>query len=421
MLETDPIPQPVAPAYLVTKRQRVRCVLCFLVLILTGFFGVIFMMAPLLPLAYLTPSFFLLLMDCGVRMWCMLSEVLLCGILRIQIRLFGDDFVLPSSVITEAVESTSTGTSSLLILNHRTRLDWIFAFSLGRYARHLKVVLKRELSNLPGVGWAMQMDGFIFLRRRIAVDLARIQQAVEYLLRLQGSAHILLFPEGTDLSVYGLKKSDVFAAKAGLPRYRYTLHPHTTGFETFARALGSELAYVYDVTVAYPYALTESELRMATGHCPQEVHFHVRRWPAHQLPRPTDAALVTNNGSTINTSPLARWVQERWAEKEQMLKDYYALPPDDRRFPGPEISREGAVISGSDDQWSPGACAVLAYWLIFLAFSITVLWCHWVVQLYVVAMTIFFIYRGRESQGLAEWLAELAGVPLTPDKTHSTD
>uniref|UniRef100_A0A158R9R9 PlsC domain-containing protein n=1 Tax=Taenia asiatica TaxID=60517 RepID=A0A158R9R9_TAEAS len=406
-----------------------------LMLILTGFFGVIFMMGPLLPLAYLAPSFFLLLMDCGVRMWCMLSEtislivisvqllaqVLLSGILRIQIRLFGDAFVLPSSVITETVESPSTGTSSLLILNHRTRLDWIFAFSLGRYARHLKVVLKRDLANLPGVGWAMQMDGFIFLRRRIAVDLARIQQAVEYLLRLQGSAHILLFPEGTDLSVYGLKKSDVFAAKAGLPRYRYTLHPHTTGFETFVRALGSDLAYVYDVTVAYPYALTESELRMATGHCPQEVHFHVRRWPAHQLPRPTDAPLATNGANTITTSLLARWVQERWAEKEQMLKDYYALPPDERRFPGPEISREGAVISGRDDQWSPGACVVFAYWLIFLAFSITVLWCHWVVRLYVVAMTFFFIYRGRESQGLAEWLAELAGVPLTPDTTHSTD
>lgn len=98
-----------------------------------------------------------------------------------------------------------------------------------------------------------------------------------------------------------------------------------------------------------------------------------------------------------------------------------ALPPDERRFPGPEISREGAVISGRDDQWSPGACVVFAYWLIFLAFSITVLWCHWVVRLYVVAMTFFFIYRGRESQGLAEWLAELAGVPLTPDTTHSTD
>lgn len=85
----------------------------------------------------------------------------------------------------------------------------------------------------------------------------------------------------------------------------------------------ADLAYVYDVTVAYPYALTESELRMATGHCPQEVHFHVRRWPAHQLPRPTDAPLATNGANTINTSLLARWVQERWAEKEQMLKDYY--------------------------------------------------------------------------------------------------
>ncbi|VDL58528.1 unnamed protein product [Hymenolepis diminuta] len=158
-------------------------------LTLTGFFGSLFMMGPFLPLVYVAPSLFLLLMDCGV---------LLNGVLRIQVRLFGDNFVLPGFSSTEDVNNVcssegddpSSGTSSILVLNHRTRLDWIFALSLGRYARHFKIVLKWDLAKLPGVGWAMQLDSFIFLKRKIALDLARMQQAVRYLLKLQGSAHV---------------------------------------------------------------------------------------------------------------------------------------------------------------------------------------------------------------------------------------
>nr|CDS26610.2 lysocardiolipin acyltransferase 1 [Hymenolepis microstoma] len=392
-----------------------------------GFFGSLFMLGPFLPLAFVAPSLFLLLMDCGVRLWCMLSEVLLNGVLRIQVRLFGDSFVFPAFSSFENADTDcnaeggdfSSGTSSILILNHRTRLDWIFALSLGRYARHLKIVLKQDLANLPGVGWAMQLDSFIFLKRKIALDLARIQQAVKYLLKLQGSAHVLMFPEGTDLSACGLTRSDAYAEKMGLPLYRYTLHPRTTGFESFVRALGSNLGYVYDVTVAYPYAITESELKMALGDCPQEVHFHVRRWAANQLSPLTDKPAVTRDDSSdvsSTPSPLAKWLQDRWAEKEKMLKDFYASPPDERRFPSPELVREDAMIpNGQDDNWSPGACVVLAYWIVFLFFSLFIVWRYWLIRIYVIAMTSFFIYRCGHSDGLSGWVADLAGVSLTAD------
>lgn len=85
-----------------------------------------------------------------------------------------------------------------------------------------------------------------------------------------------------------------------------------------------DLGYVYDLTVAYPYAVVESELRIATGHSPREVHFHVRRWPVSQLPKPIEVSrLASESNNEKTTSPLARWLQERWAEKEQMLKEYY--------------------------------------------------------------------------------------------------
>ncbi|KAM7542632.1 hypothetical protein Aperf_G00000018052 [Anoplocephala perfoliata] len=366
-------------------------------------------------------------MDCCVRLWFMFCEVLLNGVLRIQVRHFGDHFILPAFHLTEeqvnsnsaANHSPLPGTSSIFLLNHRTRLDWIFVFSLGEYARCLKIVLKHDLAKLPGVGWAMQLDAFIFLRRRIAIDLARIQQAVKYLLKLQGSAHILIFPEGTDLSVFGLKRSDAYAKKMNLPLYRYTLHPRTTGFETIIKELGSELGYVYDVTVAYPYALTESELAIALGACPQEVHFHVRRWAASQLPLSDKTVATNSNGihlangtSEIPTSTLAQWLQERWAEKEKMLKEYYANPPDERRFPGPEILREDAVIPSGPNRWSPAASALVFFWSLFLLFCFVLVWRYWLVRFYVLAMSTFLVYRGGDSGGLGEWLADLAGFPL---------
>lgn len=44
---------------------------------------------------------------------------------------------------------------SLIIMNHRTRLDWLFAYSFMLRCgslRHLKIVLKSGLKKIPGAG-----------------------------------------------------------------------------------------------------------------------------------------------------------------------------------------------------------------------------------------------------------------------------
>ena len=45
--------------------------------------------------------------------------------------------------------------NSLILLNHRTRLDWIFILMLHarfKILEQLKIVLKSELKNIPGPG-----------------------------------------------------------------------------------------------------------------------------------------------------------------------------------------------------------------------------------------------------------------------------
>uniref|UniRef100_A0A183A1Z5 Secreted protein n=1 Tax=Echinostoma caproni TaxID=27848 RepID=A0A183A1Z5_9TREM len=46
------------------------------------------------------------------------------------------------------------------------------------------------LARVPGAGWAMQCAGFLFLRRQLATDQARLTGIVDYLLRVKASCQV---------------------------------------------------------------------------------------------------------------------------------------------------------------------------------------------------------------------------------------
>lgn len=62
--------------------------------------------------------------------------------------------------------------SGILLLNHRCRLDWMFAWSIIPYNRlgKLKICLKKPLKHIPGFGWATQAANYIFLERNWEKD-----------------------------------------------------------------------------------------------------------------------------------------------------------------------------------------------------------------------------------------------------------
>lgn len=71
----DTVPLPIPQEYPVSLRQRLRAVACFLAVVVSGYFGTLFLLGPLLPLAYLAPSSFLFFVDCSIQLWNMLTEV----------------------------------------------------------------------------------------------------------------------------------------------------------------------------------------------------------------------------------------------------------------------------------------------------------------------------------------------------------
>ncbi|BHF70226.1 Lysocardiolipin acyltransferase 1 [Sparganum proliferum] len=393
----DNTPLPVPMAYPIRKRQRARTMLSACLLVSSAYLGSVFFHGACIPLAFFAPSAFCFLVSAFVRLWTKLVEVVFSGILRVRVRQFGDAFVEPFS------ESTTTS-SSIVLLNHRTRLDWIYIWCLGTFPHYVKIVLKADLGQLPGMGWAMHMANFIFLKRKIAADEKHMRDVVDYLLRLDGQAHILMFPEGTNLCPESILSSDSYANKTGLPLLRYTLHPRITGFQHFARNIGSRLSYVYDVTVAYPFAMPESELSLFLGNAPQEVHYYVRRWPISSI-------IGSSAGDSPNeetaAAALGAWLNERWLQKEQLLKDYYQKPPTERQFPN-EVVREGALIDSPDSQpWGPGAVLVLLFWILFNFYCIYLLCVSWPARLFALAVNIFYTAVNVRT-GISEWVVERA-------------
>ncbi|KAG8444438.1 hypothetical protein GDO86_009569 [Hymenochirus boettgeri] len=110
-----------------------------LALFLGSFFGSIFMLGPFIPLMFLSPSWYRWITDRIVATWLTLPVALLELVFGAKVVITGDGFI--------------PGERSVIIMNHRTRLDWMFLWNcLLRYSylRLEKICLKSSLKVIPG-------------------------------------------------------------------------------------------------------------------------------------------------------------------------------------------------------------------------------------------------------------------------------
>ena len=157
----------------------------------------------------------------------------------------------------------------------------------------------------------MQFSNFIFIKRRWDNDEKEFHDKLHYLNSINYPCQLLLFPEGGDMTYNSKRRSDTYADDNNLPHYQYCLHPRTTGFVYVVNALRSGgLDAVYDVTIAYPDALPKTEIELAKGIMPREVHFHINSYDDKDLPR--------------DDEELGQWCKVRWEEKEERLKHFYS-------------------------------------------------------------------------------------------------
>ncbi len=204
----------------------------------------------------------------------------------------------------------------VIVCNHHSRIDWMYLWCVAArrgWLPRLKIVLKDSLKRVPFFGWAMQAFLFVFVSRSDRKgDIGTLSTTLRYYAAIGERAHVLIFPEGTDLSPSNMRKSQAFAASRSLPRWSRVLRPRVGGFAASVRALRPRLDAVYDATISYqPHELDvaagerPSEKSLLGGRFPQRVHVTLTRWDAKELPS-DDAAL-------------GEWLAARWADKEVRL------------------------------------------------------------------------------------------------------
>ena len=217
-----------------------------------------------------------------------------------------------------------SGDNSLIISNHRTRIDWMYLWCYLLRAdfdkdfdglSSLKYVLKADLKKIPFAGPIMQALLFMFLTRKDATkDLKCLKDTTSYITSYKDPFKILIFPEGTDLSKSSLERSAKYASKNNLPTYRHVLHPRTTGFyEMFTNLQTSgQLNSVYDVTMLYEdYIPNErpSEKSLLAGRFPKAVHIYSQRYSMEYF----------NQRNIKNQKDVSEWLSNRFNEKELKL------------------------------------------------------------------------------------------------------
>ncbi|XP_041980217.1 lysocardiolipin acyltransferase 1-like [Aricia agestis] len=231
--------------------------------------------------------------------------------------------------------------TTIIFMNHRTRLDWNYVWialyhatqkpdyfecickgnakastaekgflnAISRGKSKIKYVLKDEIKCIPGMGWIMQLNYFLYVKRNWQEDQLSLSQFVDYYSKLRYNVRVVLFPEGTDLSEENKRRSEKFAASKQLPTYEYVLHPRTTGYVALvSRLRAAGLASVYDVTVAYDKP-AQTEMDLLCGRMPKRVFFYFKRYAIEDLPH--------------EENDLRLWLQDRWSEKNRSLQRFH--------------------------------------------------------------------------------------------------
>lgn len=229
---------------------------------------------------------------------------------------------------------STPGKVKFIIVNHHCRLDWVYLFlfiSRGTCGPSLRIILKEDLKKIPVFGWAMEKFRFLFLSRSWAPDAAYLEAMVSYFQRTGEAVTVLIFPEGTDLSLSNIEWSRAYAKKMGLPEFLHVLNPRTTGLVALKNMFGAEnVEEILDCTIAYTYGSTgrrPSEPSLVNGSHAAKVHLLVRRCEIEGCSEAAAAASSPTLAPCGNDTAFAEWIHARFAEKEALLSRFYRNTP----------------------------------------------------------------------------------------------
>lgn len=191
------------------------------------------------------------------------------------IRTSGDASVRGQIHLKNGFLRTNFSERQVLVANHQVYTDWIYLWWVAytnRMHGRIYIILKESLKHIPLIGQGMMFYGFIFMARKWMSDKPRLQHRLERLQTRHISSSssefdpmwLLIFPEGTNLSINTKRRSDEYGKKQDLPPLKHALLPRSTGLFFCLQKLKGTVDWVYDCTVAYagpPYVSIKNTKR----------------------------------------------------------------------------------------------------------------------------------------------------------------
>lgn len=342
-------------------------------LYITALFGTLFMMFPCLLLLFFNRFIFHKLVNFFLGSWFALAVYLIEKFLNIQICLH----------LKNVKDLASLHGNSIVIMNHRTRLDWLFYFCvLYRLdsLKNIKIILKNDLRKIIGPSWAMQFGLFIFLNRKWELDRTIITKFIKYYKTIDEKVLVLLFPEGTNLTKNTIKKSNEYAAANNLDFFQNVLHPRNTGFTHLVKEMSTNNIYdsIQDITIAYSNNIPENELDFLNGAFPKQIHFYLDYYPC-------STKILNDN-----------WLLERWKLKESLLEKFNNRPIDDNdKFCADSILEDKKILI---------LYLYVLYWIASMSFIFYITYNYYFIKFYILIAVILLLIIEKFYTGIDHYI-----------------
>ncbi|KAF8533181.1 hypothetical protein BDD12DRAFT_919344 [Trichophaea hybrida] len=170
----------------------------------------------------------------------------------------------------------------VLIANHQLYSDWLYLWWIAYTAR---------------------MHGFVYIILKESLKWEQDKSRLLHRLSKLASGRdtpmwLLIFPEGTNLSINGRRTSTKYAEKLGMADVQHQLLPRSTGLRFCLEQMKGTVDWVYDCTVAYEGVPIYFTLYST---------FFQGRPPKSDIP--------------LTDSEFELWLRERWIEKD----DYWNI------------------------------------------------------------------------------------------------
>lgn len=204
----------------------------------------------------------------------------------------------------ERLQRKSFRERQLVLLNHHTELDWLFAWQLADRAGLLggcRALAKKTLAYVPIIGWSSLMSGDIFLTRSWEKDQSTVKAKISAMEQQPLPTWLFLFPEGTRLSPAKLKASQEFAVSKGLPQLQHHLVPRTKGFCLVASSMKGGLL---DLTFVPGKDSAPQTLSSLLSGRKVDTRVIVREFDLEEVPKEQEEA--------------SAWLHKLWLEKDLM-------------------------------------------------------------------------------------------------------